>query len=104
MRKTNPPLAKNPFASPLVRGQYLFVATRGVLEGLGYPAAQAGRRENFHVGAELQDLHQELPVGGEGNFQQVAAALLEARALLGVPDLRRHPARTLGREAQIWQD
>jgi len=48
-----------------------------------------------------QDVHHQLARVGVGQVQYPAAVGLEAPALLRVPGLRRHPARTLGAEAQL---
>src|SRR2546427_587873 len=82
------------------RAPALFVAARGLPERLGDALPQALGREHLDVCAELQDLHHQLAVVRVRHLQQVAAVRVEARALLRVPALRRHPARRLGREAQ----
>ena len=66
----------------------------------GDRAAQALRREHLHVRTELQDLHHQLARVRVRHLEQVAAVRFVPRALVGMPALRRDPARGLRREAK----
>jgi len=76
------------------------VTLRSQPERVSHAPAQLCRLQHLDIRAELQELHQQLAVVRVRHLEQVAAVRVEARALLRVPVLRRHPAGRLGSEAQ----
>ena len=68
------------FVSDLIHSQ-------GRLERLGDASAKGRGRHDLYVGAESEDLHDQLSVVRVRDFQYVAAVALYARSLIWMPEL-----------------
>jgi len=62
----------------------------------GDPLPQVGRRQDFDIGAELEDVHDQFAMVGVGKLQQPGTVCVESSLLLRVPGFLRDPARALG--------
>src|SRR5687767_13022807 len=77
------------------------IPSRRFGQGPEYPPAKVTWFEDLDLRPPLEDLLLELGRLRVGQLQEVGAVLLHARLLLGMPLLRRHPARGARGEAQL---